>query len=228
MNLGDGIIGNNWKVYLKNSGSMIEYNQMYLAHGEMHKYEKSNNIKYDYVIRLRTDVVVTKLIDFGWLNITDEQIQLQRNKVIQLNGLCTLSHIMNSLISPERLLFESITDINDETSVTDICDYIKNGRYILLIRKNLFFIVKRDLIDDFVEIGIKYGSLRNNNNSYWFNAESQLEEFLKKANITSYSSVCQIEDKSLYEYNKLNYFDNDGNLLNRDDVLLFIMRKSNN
>ena len=51
-------IPENWKNYLNNSGSMIEYYQMYLAYQALEKYETENNIKYDFVLRMRTDVIL--------------------------------------------------------------------------------------------------------------------------------------------------------------------------
>ena len=55
-----------WKDYLKNSGSMIEYYQIYLAYKNIEEYEKTNSIKYDYIMRIRCDVVLTHPIYFNW------------------------------------------------------------------------------------------------------------------------------------------------------------------
>lgn len=50
--------------YLRNSGSMIEYYQMYLAYKSLEEYENNNNIQYDYVLRFRTDTVIKDKLDF--------------------------------------------------------------------------------------------------------------------------------------------------------------------
>ena len=57
-------VGENWKNYLRNSGSMIEYYQMYLAYKNIEEYEKTNNFQYDYIMRIRCDVVLTHPIYF--------------------------------------------------------------------------------------------------------------------------------------------------------------------
>jgi len=215
-------VGEFWKNYLRNSGSMIEYNQLYWAFNEMKKYEELNNIRYDYVIRLRTDVVITRPIDFSWLALTEEQVESKANRLKEIYPDYSISHFMNNLLCEERRSFVNRSDLSVE--VSDIIDYIKNGRYIIRLRKNVFYIVKRDFVDDFIEIGIKYGSIKDYAYANWFDAESQLELFLKRANITSFDSVTGVEDDSLYKYYVCNYFDQQGNLLIRDDVLFFIMR----
>ena len=67
MNLNDG-----WKHYIgTQSGSMIEYYQMYLAYLNLLQYESNNHIQYDYIMRLRTDVVITRPIHFFHQNSFD-------------------------------------------------------------------------------------------------------------------------------------------------------------
>jgi hypothetical protein len=216
--------GEFWKNYLRNSGSMIEYNQLYLAFNEMKKYEELNNIRYDYVIRLRTDVVITRTIDFSWLTLTEEQVESKVNRLKEIYPDYSVSRLMNNLLCEERRSFVNRSDLSVE--VSDIIDYIKNGRYIISLRKNVFYIVKRELVDDFIDIGIKYGSIKDYAYDNWFDAESQLELFLKRANITYFDSVTEVEGDSLYKYYVCNYFDQEGNLLIRDDVLFFIMRSN--
>src|SRR5437016_1048397 len=59
-------VSQQWKQYLgEGSGSMIEYYQMYLAYLALEQYEIQNNIKYDYIIRIRTDCVITKPLHFN-------------------------------------------------------------------------------------------------------------------------------------------------------------------
>ena len=56
-----------WYEYLKHkSGSMIEYYQMYLAYQKIVDYEYRENFKYDYVIRIRSDVIITHHIYVDW------------------------------------------------------------------------------------------------------------------------------------------------------------------
>lgn len=45
--------------YLLNSGTLIEYYQILKASQMMYQYEKDNNVKYDFIIRSRLDVILT-------------------------------------------------------------------------------------------------------------------------------------------------------------------------
>ena len=69
MNVQDDI-----KQYLRSSGSMIEYYQLWLAYIMMCRKENAGNFKYKYVIRNRTDIIVNKPIDFKWLNLSVDEI----------------------------------------------------------------------------------------------------------------------------------------------------------
>lgn len=46
-----------WKTYIKNSGSIIEYYQLYLAYQKMCYYEDTHQ-RYHYIIRSRTDTIL--------------------------------------------------------------------------------------------------------------------------------------------------------------------------
>ena len=64
-----------WKDYLRNSGSMIEYYQMYLAFNKIIKFENIECFKYDYIMRIRCDVVLSQPIYFDFDNYTLETIK---------------------------------------------------------------------------------------------------------------------------------------------------------
>lgn len=53
-------VSDQWKHYLRTSGSMIEYYQLRLAILALKDYETANNFHYDTVVRMRTDVVITR------------------------------------------------------------------------------------------------------------------------------------------------------------------------
>lgn len=65
-------------------------------------------------------------------------------------------------------------------------------------------------------LGITYGDYTIENNSYWWNAESQLKIISYKNNIDFYGSVTELEGISLYAYSHVNYFDENNNLLDTD------------
>jgi protein involved in sex pheromone biosynthesis len=69
-----------------------------------------------------------------------------------------------------------------------------------------------------------YGTFYHND-PYWWNAESQFFMICQEAGLDIYDSVSGLEDSSLYKYDQNNYFDNDGQLINKDQLVFFIMRK---
>lgn len=62
------VIEEHWKAYLENSGSMIEYYQLYLAYSNMVKHEYNTNIQYNFIMRMRPDIIINKPIDFSIFN----------------------------------------------------------------------------------------------------------------------------------------------------------------
>jgi hypothetical protein len=108
-------ITDQWKNYLKTSGSMIEYYQLYLSYLKMVEYEQTHGFQYDYVMRFRTDTVLNKPLDFAWTEKTIPEIQ-QRMREIQ-TVICgpgsrketiTPKHIyyyMNSLFDNNRIYY---------------------------------------------------------------------------------------------------------------------------
>ena len=89
-------------------------------------------------------------------------------------------------------------------------------------QENIF--IKRELMSDIYILGISYGKYIMSNNNYWFNAESQLKEICIINGIDFFSSVNELEDSSLYNYNKSNYYDIDNNL--KDDKYSFFIKRN--
>ena len=100
MNITDNII-----YYLKNSGSMIEYYQLYLAYTKMIHFERKHS-KYDYIIRVRTDTIYAKPIDFHWLNWSDKEVESRIERItqelvksnIELSEYNIMNYFMNTWI----------------------------------------------------------------------------------------------------------------------------------
>ena len=244
--------------YLKKSGSMIEYYQLYLSYQSLLEYEKSQNIKYDYVVRLRTDVIYTQPLTFNFINLSildiKEQLQIIKNitKETNLLSLKNIKILLNNLlVETNKILrysanygnidFHSnsdnfnkiLNDIENDNDVNDnennilesIHSFLNNGKYIITLRKNVFFIIKRDWFSEIANLGITYGAYKNNNNAYWWNSESQLQEICLQNNITIFDSTILLEDNSLYKYNNDNYF-NENNKLQEDLQCLFFICRS--
>ena len=227
--LSHSLIDNNWKEYLKNSGSMIEHYQMYLCYLEMCKYESLNG-HYNYIIRCRTDTIFGKPIDFHWLQWTDHQVEQRMAKINlelhqlgkEITPINTLKYFMNTIISDS--LIDNIPNIDSEyvpakhTSVpihpSVLNDYIKNGEYILTLRANLLYIVNRDLFQ--IVPGLPFLQLflhSPQNTAYWFNSEEQFQAICYLSNLTIFNYSTNYEGTSLYEYDEKKYFDDNYNLI---------------
>jgi hypothetical protein len=107
-------IEDRWKRYLADSGSMIEYYQLYMAQNKVLEYENREGIKYDYILRIRPDTVITRPINFNFLNMDADTI-LQRLGLISgktgdtcLHSKKNITIFMNSLIDERRMNCENI------------------------------------------------------------------------------------------------------------------------
>lgn len=183
-----------WKDYLKTSGSMVEYVQLYRCWRQMIQHEEYDKTTYDYVVRLRTDVVVATPLDFSKLPETDK----------------TMDGVLNWL-SPGRKQnghFEEYTEVTpekkDETPDLDL--------WILTVRKNVFYVMPRKTAEIVSSLGYLYASIQpklEQYNSYtvWYDAESQLQLICIQNGITIFNSTTHLESQSLYEFKRHVYFD---------------------
>jgi hypothetical protein len=230
-------ICDNTRNYLKSSGSMIEYYQLQLAYIKMMKFERQHDFKYDYIIRARTDTIYAKPIDFHWLNWTDndveDRVEKIKNELVESNIETThhniIHYFMSTIVSDDIIRniynIDSKTTINRNNmpSIDALNDYIKNGSYILTLRNNLLYIVKREFFYLIPSLGTFYGYMRypEMDPVYWWNAECQFDGacYNSNLNIHNYSTV--FDDKSLYEYDEKRYFDIHYNILN--PVMLYCL-----
>jgi hypothetical protein len=240
-------IGYDSKNYLRSSGSMVEYYQLWLAYVAMTNKENTENFKYDYIIRNRTDIIVNKPIDFKWLELSNEDIikrlEIINNTILDKKSQDSVLNIfMNTLIDFKRvntggcnniIINKNSTDIDNITnidsscnidSIDDLKNYIKSGKYIITIRANLFYIAKRELFTFIPAIGTNYGTYKSLElNDYWWNSESQFRQNCMEQLITIFDSTSNLEELSLYSYNKDNYF-NDIGVKENSDFICFIKR----
>lgn len=94
-------------------------------------------------------------------------------------------------------------------------NYLKNGSYILTIRANNLYIVKRNLFYLIPSLGTMYGLFRSpNEDAYWFNSKNQFRSVCYYSNLDIFDYSTTFEEQSLYEYKEENYFDKDFNLIN--------------
>ena len=97
----------------------------------------------------------------------------------------------------------------------------------ILFNTNIIFILFTHISIIFTNIsnlGITYGSEHKmENNDYWFNAESQLDQIFIENDIDVFDSTTKLEHDSLYGYNENVYFEN--NVLKKSHEFLFFIRR---
>jgi hypothetical protein len=219
-----------WKNYIKTSGSIIEYYQLYLAYLKMCSYEDTHQ-RYKYIIRVRTDTIFAKPIDFHWLNWTDseveERIQAINNELtlsnIEVTPKNTLSYFMTTIISDslipniQNILTRYIPNQSGviPSSAAELNQYIKTGAYILVIRANNLYTVSRESFNLIPTLSYVYGLLKSpHNDEYWYNSENQFQSACYFSGLAVFDYNTVFEDKSLYEYDEKRYFDLNFNVMN--------------
>lgn len=206
-----------WYEYLVNqSGSMVEYYQMYWAFLQMIEYEKKYNIKYDYVLRIRCDCVITRPLNYDWIHYTKEQI----DDKLALCGNST-KLFMNSLLDNDRYLIKEDVDFTGNND-KDVHQLLQDNNFLITLRENVFYFGSRKVFDALHKLGINYGCLRSDH-EYCYDSESQLKLFCAYYGINIYNSSTTKECKSLYEYKEDNYY-KDNQLMDQPDVLFFLKR----
>jgi len=227
MSLEDG-----WKNYLRHSGSMVEYKQLQLAYLAMSHHEQQS-FSYEYVIRARTDTIFAKKIDFHWLSFSEEQIterlQLIEKKLLDENMDSSyptvFSYFMSTLLSDDvipnlnNLLIKYLPSEagNSLPIAADLSDYLRKGHYILTIRKNLLYIVRRSLFHAIPSLASLYGTFRSpHSDHHWFNAECQFQGACYHAGLSSHEYSSAFEELPIAErehWKESNYFDKDFNCI---------------
>uniref|UniRef100_A0A6C0D6K5 Uncharacterized protein n=1 Tax=viral metagenome TaxID=1070528 RepID=A0A6C0D6K5_9ZZZZ len=242
-------VDDRWKSYLENSGSMIEYYQLYLAYSNMCGVELSTNTAYDFVMRIRPDIVINKPIDFSvfsqkqtyYTNMMDS-IRIRNGK--HIDSPVTKHEIyllMNALLDPDRNNHithmhsnaQMETYYNENAEVDDLCtnfsydalaNYIRSGQYVISLRKNVVYLANRTHFERIAGLGMMYGMHRMPGSERWFDAESQFETACIRGGFAVFNSTTTLEDKSLYEYNSSNYFEG-GDVKANSAFLFFICRE---
>jgi hypothetical protein len=234
-----------WKNYLRTSGSMIEYYQMYLAYKNIEEYEKTHSIEYDYIMRIRCDVVLTHPIYFDWDSFTLNDVKSLLYEIKEINGFESIKSMdvinifMNSFYHKNRILCKNnsfsnnicneeinnmlIKNDDEDIFVQSLLDYLLNGNYAITLRKNQIYFMKRQIFTNISNLGITYGAHKMENNNYWFNAESQLDQIFIENCIDVFESTTNLEEISLYSYDENNYFEN--NVLKKSNDFLFFIRR---
>jgi len=219
--------------YLKNSGSIIEHFQMQKAYMKLVTHERAHGLKYDYIVRLRTDTIFGKPIDFHWLHWTKEQVSLRVERIrhvlndlkIESSSENILKYFMQTILCDD--LIENIKNLNGKfiqhkevkipTVDEEIYDYLKNGRFILTFRKNLLYIVRRELFYLIPTLGTFYGyqDCHFLEPDWFWNSESQFQATCYNSFLNIHDYTTEFDEKSLYEFDESRYFDEHYNLINK-------------
>lgn len=221
-----------WKNYLRHSGSMVEYKQLQLAYLAMSNHEQQS-FSYEYVIRARTDTIFAKKIDFHWLSFSEEQIserlQLIEKKLLDENMDSSyptvFSYFMSTLLSDDmipnlnNLLIKYLPSEagNSLPIAAELSDYLRKGHYIITIRKNLLYIVRRSLFHTIPSIVSLYGTFRSpHSDHHWFNAECQFQGACYHAGLSSHEYSSAFEELPIAErehWKESDYFDKNFNCI---------------
>ena len=237
-----------WKNYLRNSGSIIEYYQLHLAHEEICKYEKQmrEGKSYEYIMRLRCDLIIKDEICFNTSYFTKDYIKICMKQIMDQRGCKEINQdiiekVINDYMIPNRSKY-NITDIfnripsefskrinsnlSEEEIIEKIHEYIHSQPHLISFRKNVLYFGKRDLFHVLQRLGTNYGEYKFEEEPiYWFNAESQLIKICTENKIDYYSSCSVLEGNSLYKYNKNNYYANNEQLKEDEEFSWFVKRK---
>lgn len=227
-----------YKNYLKCGGSVIEYLQLNLAYKNMFYFESYNNILYDFIFKIRPDDIFTKPLNFQWLNWSENEVLDRfdriKNELLSLKenleDSIVLNYFMTTMISDS--LLENIKNIHESIcflgpnkfipSREQLFDYIKNGAYVLTLRKNHIYIVKRQNFYLIPSLAYMYGILKAPFSCplYWFDSESQFQAACYHSNLTIYNYDTQADGESICNYNEKRYFNDDYEVI--DDKILYI------
>jgi len=229
----------NWKDYLRTSGSVIEYIQLFLAYQQMFRHEQGGGFQYDYIIRVRPDNLFAKPVDFHWLLWTEEEIQTRLEALryaMELNGMDltpekVLQSFMTTLLGNE--LLDNLKAICGEyiphkhaavpITAAEYHHYLHHGSYLLAFRVNNLYIVRRDLFYLIPCIAGMYGLIPTPKpDAYWFNAENQFQSACHYAGITLHNYETNLEGGSLYKYDEKKYFDDAGEILHPSIVYCMV------
>ncbi len=239
--------GDKWKNYLRNSGSIIEYYQLHLAHKEICKYEKQmrEGKSYEYIMRLRCDLILKDDICFNTNYFTKDHIKICMKQIMDQQDCKEINQdiiekVINDYMVPSRCKYNNAnifnripsefskrinSNLSEEEIIEKIHEYIHNHPHLIGFRINVFYFGKRDLFHVLQRLGTNYGEYKFEEEPiYWFNAESQLLKICTENKIDFYSSCSLLEINSLYKYNENNYYTNNQQIKEDEEFSWFIKR----
>ena len=229
-----GTVSKEFREYLGlRSGSMVEYYQMQLSYVDMQDFEQSAGSEFVYVMRMRPDVVPCKRIDFAWLDLDGAAVAKRLARLSELG--CPAKSLAGAFMA--TLLQEDLVEnfakvivqeehcglaVPDSANPEALADYVRMGHYALTFRRNMAYIVRRDLFRVVPALGTCYALLRGPT-THWCDAESQLRAIFLASGLSVYDYETVLESESLYSYRHVKYFEADG-ALRKLPATFFILR----
>ena len=191
------------KHYLKTSGTLIEHFQIYQSYISMKEFENENNLRFDYVMRFRTDTILFKKLNLDIFNFSKESFNKKLSLYQTENILDTTNKIINSYIFPD---FINQNKKIIKTEIRNIFEYLKNDKFVFVIRANLIYITTRQNIDKISNIINEYSS-KGEEYHYW-NAENQFRSICLRNNIDMFNFENESGQECFYNFDKDSFVDN--------------------
>jgi hypothetical protein len=230
-NLACTFVPNHWKDYIRSSGSVIEYIQLFLTYRQLLRQERAHGVSYDYVIRMRPDNLFAKPVDFHWLGWSEADIDARLGRLRDHMATHSIPETPETVL---QLFMGTVLDDGLMKNITNLCgeykkskgavvpstaaeyrEYLHHGSYILTYRANNLYIVRRDLFHLLPSVGPMYGLLPTpSHDDYWFNAENQFQSTCYYSGLSIHDYNTLFEDKCLYDYDEKRYFDSEYHILN--------------
>jgi hypothetical protein len=106
--------------------------------------------------------------------------------------------------------------------------YLHEGRYILTIRKNNLYVIRRDLFHFVPTLGTMYGFLRSpHSDAWWFNAEGQFRDACYYSCVSVFEYSSEFEERSLAypsQWVEADFFDLAGEVIHPRMVYCVVRR----
>lgn len=190
----------NVKNYLKTSGTLIEHYQIHQSYLSMKEYENVNNMKFDYVMRFRTDTILFQKLNLDIFNFSKESFNEKVNLYKSENKSELINKIINSYTFPDFI------DQNRKiikNNIEDIYEYLKCQNFVFVIRQNLIYITRRDNMDIISNIIFEYAKKGYElEPSHFWNAENQFRSICLRNNIDLFNFENESSQESFFNFNK--------------------------
>lgn len=222
-------VKNNDLNYFENSDVLLEYFRLYIANQKMVEFEYKNNIRFDFICRIRPDAVLCSHLMYPSENIKENHVK-ERLDMIQekyKNPYEVLSIFMNSLFVPDRIHGSEVKgeffthslvkmeEMIDMTSTEAIIDYIQNGKYIVSIGKNMMFITRRHHYTLLSVLGLTYGNYYLPSFKQWLDPPEQFQICCLMDRYAIFDSITKAEIQIIKNF--------DESLVNSDNGFMFIV-----